>query len=296
MKAVITGANSFIGRHLIKEMNACGHECIAVVRDRRSLNTFSKLISEIIELDMCDYSSLGAIAEDADCLINLAWLGTRGQDRMDSFIQSRSYEYTLDAIRSFKDSKCKWIVTAGSQAEYGNISGYIREDTPLKPITEYGRYKAKLFSDTYDFCASCKMTIIEPRFFSLYGPGDYEHSMIMEIISKMIMDEDCELTEGIQMWDYLYIKDAVEGMVSLLSNNSEAGAYNFASGDSRMLKDYIYEMKTVLESRSILKFGAVPYPKTGMVSIMSDISKLLSTGWSPKVSFESGIRMTRNSI
>ncbi len=296
MRAVITGANSFIGRNLIKGLSNIGYECIAVVRNRENINLDKDSYSQIIELNMEDYSHIGSMVKDIDLLINLAWLGTRGEDRMNSDLQRRSYKYTMDAIRSFKNRRCSIVMTAGSQAEYGIVEGCIKETSIHKPNTEYGKFKLKLFNEAKDFCRGNDLKLIEPRFFSLYGPGDFKGTMIIDIMKKMLKNETCSLTEGVQMWDFLYINDAVEGIISLLKNDVESGAYNFASGDVRQLKDYIIEMKEVLGSKSRLDFGAIPYPKTGMVSIVADISKLLGTGWYPKTSFGQGVKMIRRSL
>lgn len=76
----------------------------------------------------------------------------------------------------------------------------------------------------------------------------------------------------------MYIKDAVKAMIYLMENDFD-GVYNFGSKDTRQLKDFIYEIKEILQSKSNLNFGAIPYPITGKVSIDPDINKLLSTGF-----------------
>ena len=79
-------------------------------------------------------------------------------------------------------------------------------------------------------------------------------------------------------------------LVKLLTEDHPGGVYNFGSGDCRPLKAYVEEMYHVTESESELRYGAVPYPPTGMVSIHPSVDKLLATGWRPQVSFEHGIR------
>lgn len=60
------------------------------------------------------------------------------------------------------------------------------------------------------------MTLLEPRFFSLYGPNDYEGTMIISVLKKMLKDLSCDLTECIQIWDFLYIDDAIDALVILI--------------------------------------------------------------------------------
>ena len=291
MRIVITGATSFIGHFLLEGLTRAGHDCIAVVRHSGRSKLDDRFSVKVIEKNMCDYDRMVADTGHVDCLINLAWLGTRGADRMNTDLQKSSYEYSLEAIKSFVDGGCRLVFTAGSQAEYGSIQGSIKETDAAYPNTEYGKYKLGLFEKAYQLCEENGAKLIEPRFFSLYGPGDYSGTMIVDILKKMIANEDCDLTQGIQMWDFLYITDAVNGMIALLNEKVESGAYNFASGDSRHLRDYIDEMKRVTGSKSRLNFGRIPYPETGMVSIMADITKLQrNTGWRPEVSFAKGLK------
>lgn len=297
MTVVVTGASSFIGRFLVNELFRREYDCIAVVRRGFLDKSIFDQHVRVVEADMSDYKELISYTGKADCLINLSWIGTRGADRMDSCQQEKSFNYSMDAIKCFADSGVKYVFTAGSQAEYGRINGYIKETDEPVPNTEYGKYKLKLFEAASDYCESRGVKLIEPRFFSLFGPGDYKGSMIMDILFKMIRGEECNLTMGIQMWDYLYIRDAIDAVIALMSDKVEPGAYNVASGNARKLKDYVLEMKRITGSTSSLNFGIIPYPASGMVSIMADIGKIQSnTGWSAKTSFEEGLREVIQSL
>lgn len=66
--------------------------------------------------------------------------------------------------------------------------------------------------------------------------------------------------------------------------------YNFGSGYSAPLKEYINIMMEVTQSKSELRYGAVSYPATGIVNVNPNIDRLLETGWVPKIQFSDGIR------
>lgn len=294
-KVIITGASSFIGRHLIKNLQKNNWKIYAVVRKgKEKLFQSEKSDFTILALDMKEYSTLSEqVGESCDVFISLAWNGTRGEERMDAVSQERNYRYSMDALYEAVKLGCRVVISAGSQAEYGPVPNgeRISEKTACKPNTEYGKWKLKFYEDGGRFCAERNVLFIEPRFFSLYGEDDYENTMILSTLRRMRSNEPCELTECIQLWDFLYIEDAVEGIIQLINSEAPAGAYNFASGDTRVLKDFILEMCRITGTNSKLLFGAVPYPITGAVSIQPDITKLQKAiEWKVRTSFENGIR------
>ncbi|MCM1174366.1 MAG: NAD(P)-dependent oxidoreductase [Blautia sp.] len=289
---VITGANGFIGKALIGRMCRGEYYVVAVVRqgEQDELAEFVQKGVRIVENNMEEYAHLIKKIERCDIFISLAWDGTRGKTRDDAERQQKNYLYSMQALYAATDMGCKVFISAGSQAEYGNINGKISEDMPCHPVTEYGKWKFAFFRDASEHCKKNGIAFKEPRFFSLYGENDVETTMIIDILKKMLKNEPCELTECIQNWDYLYISDAVEGIMKLLEVKCDDGIYNFGSGDVRTLKDYVAEMYAVTHSESKLLFGAVPYPDTGMVSIWPDIHKLQKIGWSVQVPFGVGIQ------
>lgn len=299
MKVVVTGATSFIGKKFIYAAIEKGWDVVAVVRrNSAKIDGFSKITGlKIVEINMNEYSKLGEVVGRCDVFVHFAWNGTRGQDRSDQFMQEENYTNSMDAIRSMIYSGCKRIITAGSQAEYGPCSGMISEGTPCRPNTPYGIYKLKVFKETKELCELKGVSFKEPRFFSLYGPGDYEKTLIMSMIHNMKNNSPCDLTQCVQMWDFLYIDDAIDAVIKLCTQDCAEGVYNLGSGDTRELKSYVEELKCILNSTSILNYGAVPYPESGMVSIYPSIKKLqCELGWKACTSFSQGINSIVDAI
>lgn len=293
-RAIITGATSFIGLHLIKRLIIEGWKIYAVVR-RENTKTFllpsSKQI-ELIYLNMENYSQLNEfVKESCDVYISLAWNGTRGIERSNAKKQEQNYIYSMEALKAAVKSGCKMAISAGSQAEYGPILNRVSENFICQPNTEYGRWKLKYYNDGINYCKQLGISFKEPRFFSLYGENDNEQTMILSILKCMMNDMPCRMTQCIQLWDFLYIEDAIDGIFRLMNIPCEDGAYNFGSGDIRPLKEFVMEMYRITNSKSQLIFGAVPYPDTGMVNVCPDISKLQKqTGWTARTVFADGIQ------
>lgn len=294
MKTVlITGATSFIGQNLIRYL-INDYKIIAVARVNSpkfdTLRSYKNL--SVIQLNMDSYNTLSKILniKNLYSFIHLSWGGTRGADRNNEQMQKENYKNSILALKAAEQLGAKIFMSAGSQAEYGQLNSVITEDTMPEPTSAYGKNKLKFYEYGMKFCRERNIKFLEPRFFSLYGSGDYQGTLIMSMLDKMLKNEPCDLTDCTQKWNFLNIKDAVNGMKILIENEDvKPGAYNFASNDTRKLKSFLFEMKAITNSNSKLNFGAIPHNDSGKYGINPDVTKLLATGWKPEVSFENGI-------
>lgn len=295
MNVVITGATSFIGRSIIKQLILEKQAMIWAIVRPNSLNLH--LVPKdnrihIIELDMCDIEELPKfLVKPIDVFYHLAWEGVRVPARDNKELQYKNYQYSMKAINVCHRLGCKRFIVSGSQAEYGMMQGNIDETYPCNPNTEYGKAKYRTYCDAIKYAKENGIQLIWTRIFSIYGVGDYQGSLVMTCIKKMRKNESIALTECIQKWDYLYIDDAARLFVLFAKNEVKCGIYNVASGKSRQLRNYIEEIKQEMKSDSILEYGNVPYPESGMVSFVPVVDKICQElQWQPKISFREGIK------
>lgn len=298
MKQVaITGASSFIGRRLCRKMSERGWYVHAIVRENFTQETLFQGIDNLNIL-YCNMENYACFSKKADfsklsCAILLAWNGTRGDARNDRQRQQKNAENTEELAKYFVGNGCQTIVLAGSQAEYGPNSGTkkINEDFPCMPNTEYGKAKLHLFTRLKEYCNNKHVRIIEPRFFSLYGEGDFEGTMIISMLRNMLSNDVCNLTECRQIWNFMYIDDAVEVLCRLIENPAAEGIFNFGTSESKPLREYVEVMKKITKSMSKINYGAVPYPPTGIVHTNPSVEKLHSfAGYVSETDFETGIK------
>ena len=294
MRIVISGATSMIGAELTNKLLDNNHDVVAVVRpNSQKIEALHKKTNlSIVECSMEDYVELGNLIDGkVDVAVSTAWNGTRGTDRNEKKLQENNYKNSIFFLEAMISKGCKKFLTAGSQAEYGlwTKNEKLKEDVIPNPNTEYGKYKLKFYETARNICSDSGCELIEPRFFSLYGPMDYEGTLVISTLKKMLENKPCELTECIQLWDFLYIDDAIDGLVKLI-DDAHGGVYNFGTGYSAPLKEYVEKMKTVTNSRSELRYGVVPYPATGIVNANPDVTKLMEIGWKPSIKFEEGVK------
>jgi len=292
-KVVVTGATGFIGRNLVRKLVDLGFYVYAVIRpnskNKDKLDVAKNL--EIIELDMFDIDRLSAlIVNECDIFCHLAWEGVRGADRDGHELQVGNYLNSLKTVQAAKDLGCHVYMTTGSQAEYGVYDKEIDEMVECNPTTEYGRQKYRFFQDGMGLAEKLGVSFKEARIFSLYGPGDYENTMVCSVLGSMLDNNEIDLTAGTHDWNFLYIDDAVDGMVKLITDKCSDGAYNFSGDETRILRDFVEIMYREAKSKSILNFGSIPYLGSGPIGMKPDNSKLKrETSWAPKVDFAKGI-------
>ena len=279
-KIVITGATSFIGVHLIEELSRQGNYDIYAIIRPNSANKY-RLDSiagiNVIECSLEDMDKLyDKLPEQIDVFYHLAWEGARRPHRDDAALQEKNYNAALKAFALAVAKKCKVFVGAGSQAEYGKTVGTITEDYPTEPTTEYGKYKLKAYQEISRIGKEKGVAVKWPRIFSAYGRYDYAGTLLMSAIDKFQKNEPLDMTQGLQNWNYLYVRDIAKMLILVGTAKCEDGVYNFASLDNRSLHDYILELKNILNSNSNINFGAVSYSSEGVISFEPVINKFVN--------------------
>lgn len=291
---IISGATSFLAVSLINRLLRAGCMIYAIVRPN-SINLNRIPLNEnirIIELNISEIQKLGEFAlPNIDAIYHFAWEGVRGEARNNNELQERNYKNTKRCIDECIKLKIPYFIGIGSQAEYGITDQIITEETALEPICAYGRNKVKSYNYGMDMYRKEKFSFVWARIFSAYGPNENPNTLLMECITKMKRNETINLSPCEHMWDYTYCDDVAEALFLLLERKVKSGAYNISYGQARRLKEYILQLKSIMQSKSFLNFGAFSYDKRQNVQMNPDVSKLKNeTGWAPIYDFETGIK------
>lgn len=257
----ITGASSFIGVELCRYLLDNGHKVIAMSRrPNEHLDEIAKQGN--LEVFRADMQSLVDTAKGvrADVFLHLAWAGTTHEERNNPAVHDENVRLSLECVKLAKRMGCKLYVDAGSQAEYGIVSGVITEDTPCNPISEYGKGKLKMYQESSALTKVLGLKYIHLRILSVYGENDHDETLIKSALKKLKANEPIELRSGGQKWNYVYVKDAARQIAELslhaLNNESfKKDIFNIASNDTRKLQDFIIAMKEITGSSSELSFG-----------------------------------------
>lgn len=294
--AIVTGATGMIASALIRELVSRGVGVYALSRPGDGLDpyTFGNPLITPIEADITELPKVkDRINGKCDALYHFAWLGTFGGGRDAVYTQNDNIRFTLDAVRLAADTGCDTFISSGSQAEYGRRSERLSENTPANPETGYGiaKYAAGKLSRLYAHQLGLKH--IWARILSVYGPKGNPDSIVMQTLGKLLSGEHCSFTPAEQTWDLLHCDDAALAFYLMGERGVDGRVYPVCSGQERQLADYIRTMRDIAAPGAELGIGELPYPPGQVMCLTGDISALKEdTGFSPRLSFEDGIRNT----
>lgn len=293
---VVTGATSMIGIALVNECVNNDIHVTAIIRKdskKRKLLPESKLI-DIIECDLGEIKNASiTLKQKPDAFYHLAWEGTGSNDRNNIELQNRNIDHTLYALRLAHGFNCKKFIGAGSQAEYGRVSGRITPDMNVSPDNAYGvaKYAAGKFSSL--LAEQLGIDFIWTRVFSVYGANDLQSTMVMSCVDSLLRGEKPVLTKCEQKWDYLHCEDAAKAFFLLGTKGKNQVLYHIACGKTQPLVDYVKMIRNTIDPTLPLGIGEKPYAKGQVMELCPDISSLQKdTGFSPSVTFSEGIKKT----
>ena len=294
--AIVTGPTGSIGIALCSRLLADGIRVIAVTRpdSPRAANLPNHVSLHKVACDTADYACLPSlVGTGADAFFHLAWIGTTGAARNDMPVQIKNIRASVEAARAAAALGCSVFVGVGSQAEYGRTEGCLRPDTPAFPETGYGMAKLCAGQMTRVECARLGLRHVWARVLSVYGPHDGPRSVISMTIRSLLKGQCPALTEGGQLWDYLYSADAAEAIACMARAGRDGAVYPLGSGQAKPLRTYLEVLRDAIDPTLPLGFGQVPYSSGQVMHLEADLTPLRTdTGFVPQTDFVTGIRKT----
>jgi len=292
MKILITGANGFAARHLIRHLHTFNSVKVFAtdIHPECSLN---QLIEQYIQCDLSDWiaceTKLGH--HRFDVIIHLAAYLEKSDSRA---VQQRYIAINVSATQSLLDlarkNKSRFIFTS-SALVYGNARSPFSESDPTEPIDFYAQSKlqAEVAITTAQRRYSLAFVILRPTI--LYGPDQPPTMFIPQLVQALKNGEDFEMSPGEQQRDFLYIDDFTAAVSTVVHTPALQGIYNVGSGTSHLLIDVAKMAQRLVQSADCLKIGALPYRHAEVWHYGVQITKLCTqSDWKPATSLQDGLR------
>ena len=127
---------------------------------------------------------------------------------------------------------------------YGNGSTFpIKEESPINPISAYGMQKLSIekLLNIYNYLYGLDYKVI--RLSNPYGPyqrPDGHLGVVSTFIYKTLKGETIDIYgDGSVVRDYIYIDDAIRGVLNVAKDNSDHKIFNLGSGNGRSVKEVL---------------------------------------------------------
>lgn len=282
MNILITGANGFLGSHLVGHFsNLNDYKVFALVRKCSNLQRLTELKDNkhhlaYIEDDVDDLINL----YNLDIIIHTATCYGRNQEKLLELAEVNEL-LPLRLLNNLpKDKKIIFINTHTSLPLL--ISPY---SVAKSNFVNWGKYLASINS----------LQFINLRLEHFYGLGDDKTKFLEYIISSMSANvEELKLTSGEQQRDFIHISDVCNAYDVIIKNlhqlDNDFIELDIGTGNTISIHDLILLVKKITNNTTTkLNFGAIPYRSNELMESKADTSLLMKLGWEAQLSINDGL-------
>lgn len=294
-KAIVTGANGFVGGATLRELLQNGYEVWAVGHQ----NHFSNVPKDPgIHKVSCDLEDMKALTEkipsgEYDLFYHFAWAGSAGPARADTALQLNNVQWTVDALRAAKELGCRRFVCAGSIVEHETMAAAYKQGNQPGMGYIYGSGKLAAHTMCMSVAAHIGIELVWPEITNAYGIGERSPRLVNTTIQKCIRGEVPQFTAGTQNYDFVYIDDVARAFRLIGENGKPFHEYLIGSSNARPLRSFLEEMQQAIAPELTFAFGNVPFTGVDLPLSHFDTSETeRDTGFRAQISFEEGCKRT----
>jgi CDP-glucose 4,6-dehydratase len=301
MRALVTGASGFLGRHLVHALE--GRGVVALIRDdvltpfewdfsvgvRGSFDQVERAIAEYEVTHVVHLAAQTQVSIAANDPIGTLEANVRG---------------TWQVLEACRRQKVKRVIVASSDKAIGECPQRAAEDAALHPVGIYSTSKAcgDLLAQAY--AREYGLSVAITRCGNLYGAGHVNWStLIPGTIRSLLRSEPVRLrSDGHARRNFLYVRDAVDGYLKLLDASLSPGeVFHFGATKSHSVREVVEACEVAVREAgvnyaSIVEYASESAPGQGGVEPIDhvlDCSKAKRVlDWEPKMTFEAGIAET----
>lgn len=286
---LITGANGFLGSHLLSSFLQEGYNVVVLKRSTSDLWRINHLCNQIKLHDIDIIAPETIFAENnIDIVVHTATSYGRSNETTEEIVQTNLI-FGLSLLET---------------AIKNNVKCFVNTATLLpKDLNPYSLSKHQ-FSAWLEL-QSKKIQVINLKIEQIFGPKDDIKKLVPWVIHQLKLQvPSINLTTGNQLRDFIYIDDVVSAFVACIDQHSKLNDFNefeVGTGQSIPVRAFIEQIKLSFEnyfgtSATKLDFGKLPNRSGEPMHIKVDHQNLIKLGWSPKTSYIEGINKLMDHI
>ena len=294
-RAIVTGANGFIGSSVVKYLSGQGVEVLALCHNGHS-DKIDGL--PLVTIGSMELENMQAVCESTpkgeyDIFYHFAWKGSAGSARADTRLQLDNVQWTVDALETAYKLGCKRFVGAGSIMEHEAIADIDTQGHKPGLGTIYGGGKLLAHIMCQAVAVKLGIELIWGEITNAYGVGEVSSRMVNTTIRKCINREVPQFTAGTQNYDFVYIDDVARAFYLIGEHGKPFHKYLIGSSMARPLREFLMEMRASIAPELDFIFGDIPFTGINLPLSSFDCSVTENdTGFRAKVSFAEGTKRT----
>lgn len=271
MKVLVTGANGYIGRHVVKTLLDLGHSVVAtdIVLDNVDERAEKKAVNLFAPASDCNlFTELGS----PDVCLHMAWRNGFVHNHT-SHIEDLSAHFIF--MKSLIDSGLKQLAVMGTMHEVGYWEGAIDENTPCNPISLYGISKDSLRRTMISYAATAGCTLQWLRCFYILGDDRKNNSIFCKLLKAA---EDGQktfpFTTGKNKYDFVDVEVLATQIATAITQNEVNGIINCCSGEPVSLAERVERFIKDNDLNISLDYGVFPDRPYDSPCIYGDSTKI----------------------
>lgn len=270
MKILVTGADGYIGTHVVKHLLDKGHYVIACDKHNNNIDNRANFVQyDIFQYDILTNTNdnLYEFFEKPDVCLHLAHHNTYDHNN-ENHIKEIDKHFIF--LTKLIEQGVKHIVCAGTIHEIGICNGKIDEYIKCEPINLYGIAKNKLKNKLLDYQNKHDFTFKWIRFFYVCGDDIHSHSIFTKLLNSN--NESIPFISGEQCYDYIDVDVLSCYVEKIITQTKINGIINCCSGKPKSIKSKVEEFLVEHNLNVTLRYGEYKQPK--IFFVYGDVKKL----------------------
>ncbi len=268
MKVLVTGANGYLGRGIVKHILDGGNTVVAA--DFRTDCVDDRAVK--MDCNLFEIDDPYSFFQQPDVVLHLAWRDGF-QHYSDAHIADLPKHYTL--LKRLAMSSIQRLSVMGTMHEVGFYEGSVREDTPCHPLTPYGIAKNSLRLLTDMLCAQNQKLFQWMRGYYIVSNSGEGNSIFSKITAAETEGKETfPFTLGVNQYDFLDYNDFCEQVARAVGQDSVLGTINICSGYPEKLADRVERFLQENQYHIKLRYGAYPDRPYDSKAIWGDATKI----------------------
>ena len=275
MKALVTGANGFVGSHLVEYLAASGDDVTGLVRKRANLQWLQETSPTLLEGDVTDES---LELPEVDVIYHVAGVTKAADKEQFERVNVGGATNMLRKASRFKNPP-KVVVVSSIAAAGPSGPTAASEAEAVGPVSAYGRSKYAMEQQARTFAGKVPVTVVRPPI--IYGPRDIDMYEVFKLANKGFAP-----TAGLRpkFYSILHVADAVRALKLAAQNGKALGAdgsdgiYNISDTGPYAWDDFIHAAARALGTS--VKLVRVPDQVMFMVGLLGElVGKVAGKPW-----------------